>query len=137
MALSDRFVKYLSIIGMITFPVIPIYAGPAKPAMSSHMTHKYIDLRPKLSRMKWREGSNVFYSDRAIKLVAEVKGGKVVKITPVNISGGVIHVSRQSGTGRRPCIICYNLDKVLESNCIEVPCWMVPILGPILNPRTT
>jgi hypothetical protein len=141
MRVFNIFVKSLAVASLMAASFAPLCASPHKAGAASVMKHRYVDLRPKLSRMKWREGKSVIYSDKAIKLIAEVKGGKVVKLTPVNISGGVIHISRQSGSGsgagKRPCIICYNLDKVLESTCIEVPCWLVPILGPILNPRTT
>jgi hypothetical protein len=60
-------------------------------------------------------------------------------LTPINLRGKVIHVTKQSGSSKgprpRPCIICYNLDQPLESTCIEVPCWLLPLLKPILNPK--
>jgi len=32
------------------------------------------------------------------------------------------------GTGRRPCVYCYLLDRVLESGCIEFDCDIVRYL---------
>jgi len=101
--------------------------------------NKQTDLRPSIDGMKWTQGENVVFRDRKIKLVAEFKAGKVVGVTPINLSGKAIQVTKQSGSSKgprpRPCIICYNLDSPLGSRCIEVPCWLLPLLKPVLNPK--
>lgn len=127
-------------VALLPAPAFATQLTAAQRAASAQAEHKRtVDLRPELERKKWKEGKTTFYSDRYVKLVAEVRRGKVVSVTPVNLSGRSLRLSNQQSTPKspRPCIICYNLDQPLASTCIEVPCWMIPILKPILNARPT
>ena len=96
-----------------------------------------VDLRAKLNGTAWKDGKTVIYRDRAIELVAEAKDGAVINVTPVNISGSVMHVTARSDPAKRWCIFCYNLDQPLASTCIEVPCWMLPLLKMVTNAGAT
>lgn len=116
-------------------PALVAAQSTAAPPATNAEHRRTVDLRSQLEKKRWKEGKTTFYSDKYIRLVAEVRRGKVVSVTPINLTGKLLKVNSQQSTpqARRPCIICYNLDQVLTSTCIEVPCWMIPILKPILN----
>ena len=133
----------LGIVMLMIAPTLALLAAPALgagpatagPAVTTVQNQQIVDLRPALETKKWKEGKTVFYSDDYIQLVADVRHGKVMSVTPINVTGKSLALrSKKSGTTTpRPCIICYNLDSPLESKCIEVPCWMISILRPILK----
>jgi hypothetical protein len=54
-------------------------------------------------------------------------------VQPINVSGKITRLSARAETrgGKRWCIICYDLDQPIASTCVEVPCWLLPILKPI------
>jgi hypothetical protein len=121
----------VALVIVLTGLTAPGYAATGKRHPAAHPATRYVDLRPALNRMKWKEGNTTIYSNRDIKLVAKVRNGKVVSVTPVDIGGRIRSVKQQSGSGgkgSRPCIFCYNLDQPLASTCIEVPCWILPLL---------
>ena len=57
--------------------------GPTKPAPPPHVT----DLRAKIAQMKLKEGTNVIHTEAGVKLMAEVKGGKVVGYNATDVNG--------------------------------------------------
>jgi hypothetical protein len=124
----------IALLLVVTGLTAPSYAATGKRQPAAHPTTRHVDLRAKINRMKWKEGNTTIYSNRDIKLVAEVRDGKVVSVTPIDIGGRIRSVNQQSGSGgaggkgTRPCIFCYNLDQPLGSTCIEVPCWILPLL---------
>jgi hypothetical protein len=122
----------IALLLVLTGLTAPSYAATGKRQPAAHPTTRHVDLRAKINRMKWKEGNTTIYSNRDIKLVAEVRDGKVVSVTPIDIGGRIRSVNQQSGSGgaggTRPCIFCYNLDQPLASTCIEVPCWILPLL---------
>lgn len=103
---------------------------PVRPAEVLVPGQRVVDLKPQFDPSRLRNGKNIVYEDRHLRVVASVSGGQVISAEAINISGKTMRLSKQQGTasGRRPCIFCYNLDQPIASNCIEVPCWLIPIL---------
>src|SRR5438477_10004109 len=69
-----------------------------------------LDLRTKIEQMRVREGMNVLYTDRHLKLVAEVRSGKSIEAQPIDWSGKStnLHAQQTMQNGKRWCIVRYD-----------------------------
>ena len=111
------------------------YAASEKRQSLRQAKPKNIDLRPVMKRMKLKEGSNIVHSGRDVKLIAEVKDGKVVEWRATSTTGSAIpievmstQVSGKKPKKPRPCILCPHTPSTgpLDEVCYELPCDKLP-----------
>ena len=124
----------LATIAVVSTLAAPVLTAPAQAAGHKSAAGKDIriiaDLRGKLQGTKFREGSNVIFRNRDVQLVAVVRCGKIVSLTPYDMRGKVTSVFKQHDNGPddpgpRKCLWCYKLETVLEGGCIEMECGTV------------
>jgi hypothetical protein len=127
----------LATIAVVSTLSAPVLTAPAQAAELKLAARKDIriiaDLRGNIHGTKFREGRNVIFRNRDVQLVAVVRRGKIVSLTPYDMRGKVTSVFKQHDTGTddsgpRPCLWCYGLETVLAGGCIELPCPMVRFL---------
>lgn len=110
------------------------YAAPVKRHSLRQANLKNVDLRSAMKKMKLKEGSNVVHSERGMKLIAEVKDGKVIEWKATNSTGTAIPMkataTRVKGK-RRPCIVCPidSSSAPLDMPCYEIDCSKLPKLA--------
>src|SRR5476651_1945757 len=111
--------------------------GPTKPARPPHLT----DLRAKIAQMKLKEGNNVIHTEGGVKLMAEVKGGKVVgynatdangkaltgQITPYTVGGAGAGTGKVGDVGGpilkgHYCAFCVRIPFTDGRACFAIPC---------------
>ena len=91
-----------------------------------------IDLRSKTSQMKWKEGANLVYSGGGVKLMAEVKGGKVFRWSASGDTGRSLRteVSHAAVT----CKVCVTVPtsnpSVSHVYCYDIDCSTAPAPKP-------
>src|SRR4051794_37348216 len=107
------------------------HAVPEKRNSLRQAKPQSIDLRPAMKRMKLKEGSNVIGSGRGVKLIAEVKDGKVVEWRATSSTGTTIPMKARTTRprGKRlPCIVCPidSSSAPLDMPCYEIDCSKLP-----------
>jgi hypothetical protein len=105
----------------------PPITVPSRPPMSAGVKTEHIDLRPTMKQMHLQEGQNVVYSRGGVILMAEVKGGKVIRWTATDVKGNPlpIQIAKENVT----CEICYNItmpDGSVQRVCVTVDCKLLP-----------
>jgi hypothetical protein len=106
--------------------------GPTKPAPPPHVT----DLSAKIAQMKLKEGNNVIHTEGGVKLMAEVKGGKVVGYGATDANGKALtgqitpyrgHPIEHGGGPDAPwhphvCTFCVRIPFIGGYECYAIPC---------------
>ena len=96
--------------------------GPTKPTPPPHLT----DLRAKIAQMKLKEGNNVIHTEAGVKIMAEVKGGKVIGYNATDGNGKALTTNHPSWQRDPHGVGCY------RKFCVRIPfdgrqyCFYVP-----------
>lgn len=98
--------------------------GPTKPTPPPHLT----DLRAKIAQMKLKEGTNVIHSEAGVKIMAEVKGGKVIGYNATDGNGKALtgQITPNWGPGHGPghtcCTFCVRIPVDGRQYCFTILC---------------
>ena len=131
MKMTATLTKFVTAIALIAiWLTTSAYAAPEKRQSSREAKPKNIDLRPAMKQMKLKEGSNIVYSGRGVKLIAEVKDGKVIEWRETSSTGSTILTEAKptSGKVKRPCWLCPHTPSTgpLDKVCYSLPCDKLP-----------
>ncbi len=102
----------------------PTHPTP-RPTVSPHIG---ADLRTKMEHMKLAEGDNVVHTENGVKIVAEVKDGKVTNWKAVDKEGKPVPGEIMRAKGKCPsgaqcnkCFFCWK-DDYGVNHCTEISC---------------
>jgi hypothetical protein len=116
-------IHYHQVLGSLAAGLIivtaPAYAAPGEKAPAKA---QQIDLRPATKQMSWKEGSSVVYRGAGVKLIAEVKGSKVIQWSATDNNGKTLPTRTERGA---TCVVCVTNEQG-KTVCYEVDCKTIP-----------
>ena len=102
---------------------LPSLAAPKEKEQLNPEKAQHIDLRPAMKQMKLKEGRNVVHSAAGVKLIAEVKGGRVARWTATDDKGKLLPTQTvQKGVTCQVCVVLPSGGK----DCYEIDCKDAP-----------
>jgi hypothetical protein len=130
-------IHYCKVLGLLAAGLVmvaPAYGAPKEkaspnPEKTGAAKTATIDLRPRMKRMKLKDGPNLVYSGTGYKLTAMASRGKVVSWSATDLNGKPLPVNdtKDNGSGTKPILTCQvcvtiNTGSGQTTSCSVVDC---------------
>src|SRR2546421_8676344 len=103
----------------------PKKAESTKTQQTESTKAKQIDLRPTMKQINWKDGRNTVYSGGGVKLMADVKGGKVTRWTATDDKGKSLPTKAEQKSGPGGIVLCEVCVAVVINGKSTVQCYEI------------